>query len=113
MPEADDLAAEQDFISVLYRRLDRMREETIRLRDTYLRDSDGTPGGRVQRDIAYAGHARTLIDLNIAEDRLCFGRLDYLDGDFMHVDTHVDELGPRRAVVVGPQHAANVHVHEK
>ncbi len=85
MPEADDLAAEQDFISVLYRRLDRMREETIRLRDTYLRDSDGTPGGRVQRDIAYAGHARTLIDLNIAEDRLCFGRLDYLDGDFMHV----------------------------
>ena len=70
---------------MLYRRLDAMREETVRLRDTYLRDSDGTPGGRVQRDIAYAGHAQTLIDLTVAEDKLCFGRLDATDGDFMHI----------------------------
>ncbi len=62
-----------------------MRLDTIRLRDTYLRDSDGTPGGRVQRDIAYASHAQTLIDLNVAEDKLCFGRLDHTDGDMMHI----------------------------
>jgi len=80
-----DLVAEQDFVTALYRRLDAMREETTRLRDTYLRDSDGTPGGRVQRDIAYAGHARALIDLNVAEDKLCFGRLDRTDGDSMHI----------------------------
>ncbi|MGI8589640.1 MAG: hypothetical protein ACR2M5_01405, partial [Nakamurella sp.] len=47
--ESSDLVAEQQFITALYVRLDRMREETTRLRDTYLRDSDGTPGGRVQR----------------------------------------------------------------
>lgn len=82
---ADDLAAEQEFITTLYGRLDGMRRDTVRLRDTYLRDSDGTPGGRVQRDIAYAGHAQTLIDLNVAEDKLCFGRLDRTDGDRMHI----------------------------
>jgi len=80
-----ELIAEQDFIATLYGRLDSIRQETTALRDTYLRDSDGTPGGRVQRDIAYAGHSRTLIDLNIAEDKLCFGRLDATDGDFMHI----------------------------
>ena len=85
MSTADDLAAEQDFITTLYGRLDGMRRDTMRLRDTYLRDSDGTPGGRVQRDIAYAGHAQTLIDLNVAEDKLCFGRLDSTNGDSMHI----------------------------
>ncbi|SDP34772.1 DNA helicase IV [Nakamurella panacisegetis] len=83
--EGTELLAEQGFITNLYRRLDRMREETVRLRDTYLRDSDGTPGGRVQRDIAYAGHAQTLVDLNVAEDKLCFGRLDSVDGQSMHI----------------------------
>ena len=85
MSTADDLAAEQHFISTLYARLDEMRQDTVRLRDTYLRDSDGTPGGRVQRDIAYAGHAQTLIDLNVAEDKLCFGRLDTTAGDSLHI----------------------------
>lgn len=84
-PENADLVAEQGFITTLYARLDRMRSETVRLRDSYLHDSDGTPGGRVQRDIAYAGHARTLVDLNVAEDKLCFGRLDGTDGMSMHI----------------------------
>jgi DNA helicase IV len=83
--ELETVADEQAFITVLYQRLDRMREETTRLRDSYLRDSDGTPGGRVQRDIAYAGHSQTLVDLNVAEDKLCFGRLDRTDGDYMHI----------------------------
>ncbi len=76
---------EQAFITTLYGRLDRMRAETTKLRDSYLRDSDGTPGGRVQRDIAYASHSQTLVDLNVAEDKLCFGRLDRTDGDSMHI----------------------------
>ncbi len=81
----EPVAAEQDFITTLYRLLDRMRVETTKLRDSYLRDSDGTPGGRVQRDIAYAGHNQTLVDLNVAEDKLCFGRLDRTDGEVMHI----------------------------
>ncbi len=90
MSELDDRsdverADEQSFITTLYDRLDQMRVETTKLRDSYLRDSDGTPGGRVQRDIAYASHNQTLVDLNVAEDKLCFGRLDRTDGDFMHI----------------------------
>ena len=85
MSELETVPDEQAFITALYERLDRMREETTRLRDSYLRDSDGTPGGRVQRDIAYAGHSQTLVDLNVAEDKLCFGRLDRTDGEYMHI----------------------------
>ncbi|GGL92749.1 HelD family protein [Nakamurella endophytica] len=80
-----DLREEQQFVSTLYRRLDQMRDQTTSLRDAYLRDSDGTPGGRVQRDIAYAHHAATLQSLVLAEDRLCFGRLDTAAGESVHI----------------------------
>ena len=65
-----------------------MRSETERLRDSY-GDSDNTPGGRVQREIAQAHHAASLTALNLAEDRLCFGRLDRSDG----TDAHIGRLG--------------------
>ena len=85
MSAEENLRAEQQYVATLYERLDDMRAQTVRLRDTYLRDSDGTPGGRVQRDIAYAGHSRTLIELNVAEDKLCFGRLERTDGESIHI----------------------------
>ena len=72
--ERGAMAEEQDFLAVLYRRLDELRRERIELRDRYVRDSDGTPGGRVERDVAYARHAAAVLALNAAEDRLCFGR---------------------------------------
>lgn len=80
-----ELGVEQDFIGLLYRRLDQMRSETAALRDSYRRYSDNTPGGRVQRDIGYAHHNATLTALTVAEDRLCFGRLDTADGTSMHI----------------------------
>ncbi len=79
---------EQAYVEHLYRRLDEMRSETERLRDSY-RVSDNTPGGRVQREIAQAHHSAALTSLTLAEDRLCFGRLDRSDGS----DAHIGRLG--------------------
>ena len=89
------MAEEQDFLALLYRRLDDLRRERIELRDRYVRDSDGTPGGRVERDVAYARHAAAVLTLNAAEDRLCFGRLDYAHGEADGRDQtmHVGRIG--------------------
>lgn len=81
----DSVRQEQVFLTELYRRLDALRAERVTLRDRYVRHSDNTPGGRVERDIAFARHAEAVQMLNAAEDKLCFGRLDYApaagDGD--------------------------------
>ncbi len=79
------IAEEQEHISLLYRRLDELRRERVALRDRYIRHSDNTPGGRVERDVAFASHAAAVQALNAAEDRLCFGRLDRTDGESMHI----------------------------
>ena len=79
---------EQAYVEHLYSRLDEMRSETERLRDSY-RVSDNTPGGRVQREIAQAHHTAALTSLTLAEDRLCFGRMDRSDG----TDAHIGRLG--------------------
>ncbi len=79
------VAEEQAVIEVLYRRLDDLRTERIELRDRYISRSDNTPGGRVERDVAYANHAAAVVALNAAEDRLCFGRIDRADGESMHI----------------------------
>jgi DNA helicase IV len=79
------VAEEQEHLSRLYRRLDDLRRERVALRDRYIRFSDNTPGGRVERDLAYANHSAAVQALNAAEDRLCFGRLDRDDGESMHI----------------------------
>ncbi|WP_395727764.1 UvrD-helicase domain-containing protein [Nakamurella sp.] len=81
----DPIVEEQAAIDELYRRLDDLRTERIELRDRYISRSDNTPGGRVERDLAYANHAAAVVALNAAEDRLCFGRIDRTDGESMHI----------------------------
>ncbi|HEY5878992.1 MAG TPA: ATP-binding domain-containing protein, partial [Nakamurella sp.] len=81
----DPVAEEQAVLDVLYRRLDALRIERIGLRDRFISRSDNTPGGRVERDVAYANHAAAVVALNAAEDRLCFGRIDRTDGETMRI----------------------------
>ena len=81
----DAVVEEQAAVDELYRRLDDLRTERIELRDRYISRSDNTPGGRVERDLAYANHAAAVVALNAAEDRLCFGRIDRTDGESMHI----------------------------
>jgi DNA helicase IV len=84
-PPDDPVVEEQVAVDELYRRLDDLRTERIELRDRYISRSDNTPGGRVERDVAYANHAAAVVALNAAEDRLCFGRIDRADGESMHI----------------------------
>ena len=103
-PEAvtSAVAQEQEHLSLLYRRLDELRRERIELRDRYVRHSDGTPGGRVERDLSYARHAAAILTLNAAEDRLCFGRLDHGSGEDMHIGRMgiFDDSGDHRQLLM-------------
>ena len=85
MTENPAVAEEQALVDELYRRLDDLRTERIELRDRYISRSDNTPGGRVERDVAYANHAAAVIALNAADVRLCFGRIDRTDDETMHI----------------------------
>ena len=79
-----------------------LRLERIGLRDRYIRHSDNTPGGRVERDLSYASHAAAVQQLNAAEDRLCFGRLDRDDGESMHIGRMgiFDDTGDQRQLLM-------------
>ena len=96
------IVEEQEHLSLLYRRLDALRLERIGLRDRYIRHSDNTPGGRVERDLSYAMHAAAVQQLNAAEDKLCFGRLDSADGESMHIGRMgiFDDTGDQRQLLM-------------
>lgn len=65
---------------MLYRRLDEMHRQTSQFLASALRESDGTPGGLTERDIATARHGERLAAYSAAEYGLCFGRLDFQEG---------------------------------
>ncbi len=96
------IVEEQEHLALLYRRLDALRLERIGLRDRYIRHSDNTPGGRVERDLSYAMHAAAVQQLNAAEDKLCFGRLDSTDGESMHIGRMgiFDDSGDQRQLLM-------------
>ena len=96
------MVEEQEHLSLLYRRLDALRLERVGLRDRYIRHSDNTPGGRVERDLSYAMHAAAVQQLNAAEDKLCFGRLDHADGESMHIGRMgiFDDTGDQRQLLM-------------
>ena len=75
-----DLDAEQSYVSMLYGRLDELRERLDHRRsDARLRD-DETPGGLTLRDNVVAMYDSRLAQLDAVENGLCFGRLDATDG---------------------------------
>ncbi|MGH3927850.1 MAG: helicase, partial [Pseudonocardiaceae bacterium] len=77
----DELAAEQDYVSMLYRQLDERRRYTAaRLAEVLRGATTGTPQGRSERDVAAAMYSDQLAALDGVEQGLCFGRLD-LNGD--------------------------------
>ncbi|MFC4590615.1 HelD family protein [Sphaerisporangium corydalis] len=93
------LRAEQAHVSMLYDRLDTVRERAERaLGEEYAR---GTPGGthqaRFERDVSSHEYARRVTQLSGVERGLCFGRVDDTGGDTYYIgrvglrDAH-DEL---------------------
>ncbi|MFI1015478.1 HelD family protein [Streptomyces sp. NPDC020965] len=76
---------EQQFVSLLYERLDALREQA----ETAVQTTIGQVGtglqARVERDVAVAEQSGELAALNAVDAGLCFGRIDLQDGARHHI----------------------------
>jgi DNA helicase IV len=83
---AAELEQEQAYVSLLYRRLDTLRERTQAELDRALGyDGGGNVQARVDRDAFVARHSGRLAQLDAAEHGLCFGRLDLAGGSHLYI----------------------------
>jgi DNA helicase IV len=80
-----DRDQEQRYVSMLYGRLDRLREQTAQRLAGLLRETGGTPQARSQRDATASRWTQDLARLGAVEQGLCFGRLDFQDGGHRHI----------------------------
>ncbi|OXR46739.1 Helicase IV [Nocardia cerradoensis] len=78
----DELRAEQDYVSGLYARLDGERAEAKRRYSAALR---GNGGALVDRDVEVRTLAREVKRLDVADNGLCFGRLDSDSGERSYI----------------------------
>ena len=93
-PEVADaeVAAEQDYLTLLYQHFDERRRYTARRLAEVLRDpTTGTPQALSERDAAAAMYSAQLTTLDGVEQGLCFGRLDLHSAG----NSDGDEDGPR------------------
>jgi DNA helicase IV len=80
-----EVGREQEYIERLYERVDGLREEASARLALVLRQDGGTAQSRLDQDAAIAVCAGRLARLDAAEDGLCFGRLDLLTGECLHI----------------------------
>ena len=83
---AAELEQEQAYVSMLYRRLDTLRERAqAELERALGYEGGGNVQARVDRDAFVARHSGRLAQLAAAEHGLCFGRLDRSDGSHLYI----------------------------
>ena len=70
-----DLDREQDYISLLYTRLDDLRKRASGRLAGVLRQTGGTHQARSEREVLSVMYGQQLAQLDAAENGLCFGRL--------------------------------------
>ncbi len=80
-----ELDHEQDYISLLYSRLDDLRARASKRLAGVLRQSGGTHQARVERETFSAMYRHQLAQLDAAENGLCFGRLEFDDGELRYI----------------------------
>ncbi|TDB75571.1 helicase [Micromonospora sp. KC723] len=76
----DEIGREQEYVSMLYGRLDDLREQAARRLTEELRHTGGTLQDRSQRDSSVRMYAEQVEQFSAVENGLCFGRLDGDDG---------------------------------
>jgi DNA helicase IV len=72
--------SEQAYITSLYRRLDELRHRASDRLARTLRQVGGTPAARTEREALAVMYGQQLVQLDAAENGLCFGRLEFNDG---------------------------------
>jgi DNA helicase IV len=72
-------------VSVLFARLDDLRERARERMTGVLLQPGGTPQARVERDAFSAMYRQQLAQLDAAENGLCFGRLEFTDGELRYI----------------------------
>lgn len=78
----DELSAEQAYVAGLYARLD---AERARVKGRYTAALRGDGGNLLQRDDEVRALATEAKRLDVADNGLCFGRLDSLDGEHRYI----------------------------
>ncbi|MBO0854946.1 MAG: helicase, partial [Nocardia sp.] len=73
---AAELEREQNHLSLLYARLDGMRDYAQRRLREVLLESGGTPQARSERESFSQLYSEDLAKYDAAENGLCFGRID-------------------------------------
>jgi DNA helicase IV len=80
-PTVAEIAAEQAYVGRLYGQLDVLRIETdAALKSVIGTATTGTPASRSEREAFVSLYSQRLAQLFSVESRLCFGRLDLVDG---------------------------------
>ncbi len=80
-----ELDREQEYITLLYTRLDDLRERSDGRLTAVLRQSGGTHQARVERDTFSAMYRQQIAQFDAAENGLCFGRLEFADGELRYI----------------------------
>ena len=87
---SNQVAAEQQHLDVLYQRLDEIRAHVdYRLARAMADPIAGTPGSHTEQDAMVAGYMARMQELSGVDERLCFGRLDLVDG----ISRYVGRIG--------------------
>jgi DNA helicase IV len=80
-----ELDREQEYITLLYSRLDDLRQRSNGRLSAVLRQSGGTHQARVERETFSAMYRQQIAQFDAAENGLCFGRLEFDDGELRYV----------------------------
>jgi DNA helicase IV len=80
-----ELHREQEYISLLYSRLDDLRERAKDRMTGVLVQGGGTHQARVEREAFSAMYRQQLAKLDAAENGLCFGRLEFDGGELRYI----------------------------
>jgi DNA helicase IV len=78
----EELQSERSYVAGLYARLDAERARVVGEYKAALRGTGGTP---MERDVQVRASAKEMKRLAIADNGLCFGRLDTVSGDHSYI----------------------------
>jgi len=84
--DATEIQAEQAVVDRAYARLEAMRNEARALASDVLEHGEGgTFANRIERDVRMEARGRRLLELQVGEAGLVFGRMDAEDGDRLYI----------------------------